>query len=812
MANNRSQEENSQDETPQINPGYALFQMAKALTTSEQHEDAATRGHAQERVAKWQQVFQGILAGALNVGSRTPLGGVPGWATLEVVTGGFATGELLANGPLLTHEHALITEQPALAGKDDGGNERTLLNAYFLTEPGLARLREQLQTGHYEIDVPEEGALLVVAWLLEQGHAEAARALLEELGPYFARLRFYPLPADRPLATGAQVFLEDVGSAIKTLERIETPHDLLAQREAIEVWAPLYDEVVRVFLETVTGAPPIVALGADGKPMLDAGGWQVVEGGWPCSRYPEGWAMRAQRVLDEYHRARQAHDLSYKPERGKENFPQLRWFLQRCISEPLSLSARSVRYIRLLLARYVRKYGTPDSPQHKEYRHRQARQIETPIYQEIAKVVMARLAAYDKASGLGELDGVTQPVSSSEAQQWHVAAQTVVPRLIQKKVERSLVDTIDALVERGIITSGDTLARVLPQITSEIRAAGIVDPTLRPLYAAIYRAFRRRRSLLLLNFESQVRIEELPWVAAIERFRQENLSTRELARQTLDQVVTLAYTSFPYAILPNKLLQELRALAKGAELNIPFVDEVAADIFMGDFSPKFLYAAKRAGHLLKGTLYARYYGIDYEQVLQMRDQDETPNVPELRSARFSSFHEDQTTFIELCTRRAAIRAGRRSVASNGMIIEQQHILTTQNLAVLFESLGLAESLQERLGEMARACFAWICQRQQMKIDEWHGRLIMVKNTAYAWRQMIFFLSLLSDAEVQIFLAWAEEYMRQQRADFRARFQPALNGLVLVATGRSLDAPGVDPQQAVRFLGWSDTKHWLMAQS
>jgi hypothetical protein len=48
-----------------------------------------------------------------------------------------------------------------------------------------------------------------------------------------------------------------------------------------------------------------------------------------------------------------------------------------------------------------------------------------------------------------------------------------------------------------------------------------------------------------------------------------------------------------------------------------------------------------------------------------------------------------------------------------MIIEQQQILTTQNLAALFASLDLTEAFGRRLGGMAQHCFKWICQRQQI---------------------------------------------------------------------------------------------------
>lgn len=66
-----------------------------------------------------------------------------------------------------------------------------------------------------------------------------------------------------------------------------------------------------------------------------------------------------------------------------------------------------------------------------------------------------------------------------------------------------------------------------------------------------------------------------------------------------------------------------------------------------------------------------------------------------------------------------------------MIIEQQQILTTQNLAALFAGLNLPDALRGQLGEMAKQCFRWICRRQQMKVGNWHARLIMLKNTAYA---------------------------------------------------------------------------------
>ena len=177
--------------TPQVNPGYAAFQIAKALTTSEEHDDPATRERAKGRIAKWETVLRNILSGSVKYGSRTPVTKAPAWATLEVVTGGFATGELLAAGPLQEHEKKLL----AILQASREAGERSSLNAHFLTDAGLADLQEKLETKCYHVEVPEEGALLVVAWLVRNGYAGEARGLLHELSPYFSKLRFYPIPA-----------------------------------------------------------------------------------------------------------------------------------------------------------------------------------------------------------------------------------------------------------------------------------------------------------------------------------------------------------------------------------------------------------------------------------------------------------------------------------------------------------------------------------------------------------------------------------------------------------------------------------------
>jgi hypothetical protein len=535
---------------PAINPGYAAFQIAKALTAVEEHEDPATRERAREKAATWQSILTKIISGTLDYGSRTPVKDVPAWATLEVVTGGFATGQLLANGPLQDHECSQL-EELALAAD---GSDRRVLNAYFVTEEGLAVLEERLQAGCYDVNIPEEGALLVVAWLVRNRHSDAARHVLEEISPYFAKLRFYPIPAEQPRRFGARVHLQDVAHTIRDLKAIRPNKRVLAQKEAVRIWAPHYDRIAALFLETV-------------------------EDDWPCQKYAADWATRALALLGEYAVLRREHGLCGKPERTRGHVAQMRAFLARCATAPKSLTGREVGRIRLILHRYIQKRGYPESQKCAEARRRQQRNVGGPTFHEIASVVIPRLQVYTQDNGLDDLGNPSQAVTQAETLAFGVPEGTAIPTSIQHKVERCLNDTVAALVERGLITSAEVLARVLPQMTAGIRAAGIADATLRQLYAAVYRAFRRRRSLLLLNLEKQVRIEELPWIAAIDRFRSDNISDRDLAKQTLEEVAVLTISSFPQAILPNKLLQELRALTKTANLEIPLVDELAVELF-----------------------------------------------------------------------------------------------------------------------------------------------------------------------------------------------------------------------------------------
>jgi hypothetical protein len=762
-----------------FNPFYALNRIFKARSTAQTHEDPATRARAVVKQNKWESVLDHILTGSMAYGSRTPVKDIPPWATLEVVTGGFATGNLIANGPLQDHELQWLKSMP----KVPEGQERSALNARFLTTAGIAELREMLISERFHIEVPEEAALLVVSWLVSNQKQAQAEALIETIAPFFSKLRFYPVPRERPRKIGMRVHLRTVGEAIESLEGVKPNQLIQTQKDVVRVWLPMHDRTVALFLETV-------------------------EDGWPCQKYPNDWKLRASALLAEMSELRTRHKTCGRIDNSKNHFAQLQGFLDRCVRSPESLTGFDVGRIRRILHDYLSKHGEPDSKSLIEFRRRQSELLRKPLHSDIARTVAGRLRGFPKDEGLEPADLRIDSITHDESLRTGLPEAMDIPPSIKRKAESCLDESVGTLVERGLIGSSESLAKCLPQMTSGIRAQTIEDPVLRNLYAAIYKVFRRRRSLLLTHFEKQVKLEELPWVGAIDQFRDTERSESDFARKALTEIVKMTLTAFPQTILPNKLVQEFRALAKSGNVEIPFVDELATDIFMRDFTPNFTKAAQIAADLMQGTLYSSYYDIDYAAVRAMPIR----SIPQSQFMDRSNPEIASYDFADLCMRRSGIEKYNWNPAANGMIIEQQQILTTQNLAALFEQLDLLDSLRESLPAMARQCFEWICRIQQMKITDWQPKLRMIKNTAYAWRQMIFYLSFVSKVEMDEFLTWAQSHFEMQTVDFRRRFEPAMRGLSLAAKGIPLENATDTDGEVRRFLGWSESKHWLMGTS
>jgi len=261
-----------------------------------------------------------------------------------------------------------------------------------------------------------------------------------------------------------------------------------------------------------------------------------------------------------------------------------------------------------------------------------------------------------------------------------------IPAGMQKKVKAAQTGTIAELIEGGQIASPEVLADVLPQMTAYVHASGFADDSTAAVFREAYKAFHQRRSLLLLDLQSQVRMTELPWMEALLETRRTALPDIELSRASLNELVLQTLTHFPYTQFPNPLVEHMKELGRRANVTVPFVPELAADIFMRSFSPRFEEAAIATVRYYEGKLYSRYF-----------------NLPG---------HIEKGTLAKLCRERAETPPSQGwSVAQNGVVIEQAMILTSHNMAAVFSELDLSEL---NIAAAAQTCFEWICHRLSLQ--------------------------------------------------------------------------------------------------
>ncbi|MFD5826997.1 hypothetical protein [Lentzea sp. NPDC060358] len=762
------------DQNRTASPGYATGQLAKALAAASSASTGADRERALRKVRHWEDVVRGMAGGTLSVGSRTPVADTPAWVTLEVAHGGFATGRYLAEVPLSEAEAARVA---ALPDEVPGSTDRERLNLWYLGDAGQAELLDAVRTGRFRVEVPEDAALAVVALLLDRGFPEQALDLVAELRPLLHRLRLTPRfdPVARP--SGSAVRVVAVRDAAASLRAVRVPAQIAKMREALTVWDPLYDRLVALWCRTVDGETP----------RLDDDG--AVHGGWPCRTWPADWAEARAQWLTDFADTCRTVAPSGRQTNPKNNFARLRRALESCPHGSEALTAREVGWIRRAIANTVSRRGAPQTAHRGAWHATHVTAVTAPTNAALAEVLAGRLDRFPADGGLPSLDVATAAVSEVETTD-EIPCGTAMPDRLVHKAARALEAPVDELVDLGVITSGETLAVVLPQLTSRLLGAAIDDPAAAGVYEQTYTAFRRRRGLLLLTLEHQVRFTELPWVQALASFSSPQADNATAALRSLRQITLLALTAFPHAVLPNPLVTEIRALAKQAERELPLVEEVAADIFAGTFTTKWRDAAAVASRLLAGTLYANYYDLPADW-----------SAPPRTLLRWGK--QTAADFTELCRQRAGTTGG--SVAANGMVLEQSQILTTHNLAVLVDALDLTDEVRERAPELARRTLGWIVRRQAQRADHLHAALIQVKNTAYAWRQALFLLSFCEPAVQVSHARWLRDEVRG------TRLEPAAEGLLRVLDGERFTPAGtVERGGGRRLLGWARGAHPFLA--
>ncbi len=632
------------------------------------HSSMKELGKTVAKALTWQTALKGMRSGRIVTGSRQPIVGAPVWVTPVVLHGGFASGEYAA----------------ALAEGDTP-------NDYFFTEQGATELTELVESGCYVVDgCPEHYALPAIMLLLRDKKYDEAQKIADEIRPWFDKLRFYPAPSDRCIEPSALVNVDTVESAKKGLKKSmqggKRGDEKIALTRVLELWLPLKAKLLRFFAKTV-------------------------EDDWPMQIIPHGFVEYASDLLAEHALITEYEDKTRTgavnlQRRKKGTVAELIPHVRTIVACDRALSPKEVGRIRQVItgafAKQRKRHRLKLQTVKEELEHQVG---EFKRHLAMLEEIMARLNLLPAEGGLSaaQIKSVLEP--DERYGKW--------PEAIVRSVRKTRVGTLDTLVANGVVRSSEMLAELVPQVS----AAAMVPTDLATgrLFYALAQAWSKRRSLLLLNLECQVKLRELPW--AIEA--RPNASAT--AHATLVLIVCTALRGFPQTIIPNKLRQCLVDLLSQAGLHVAMVDELAADIFEGRFSPKFLDAAKAAQTMLSkpDNIYATYF--DLAPLWTMGAAD---SVGELATA---------------CKHRAAEHgcAG-YGVAVNASVIEWEQILTTHSLAGLYSALNLSTKLVG--SELAVTAWEWILTKLGSLPELVDDRLPVAKNIAYAWRQLVFFVS------------------------------------------------------------------------
>lgn len=663
--------------------------------------------------------LHGFFNAFVNLGSRTPTG-APAWVTLEVLHGGFASGRYKA---------ALL----------DG---ETPSDEYLRDPSKLLELEEMLVSGQYRLDAPENAALLVVVWLMRSGRKDDAARLLDAIAPWMTQLRFYPLPDVQPLRVGANVALGEVADVRKGLDAlIARSSDLNAtrirQRAAQERHAQVLEPLEQALMELV-----VATFDSRQELFVFEGGvasGRIVSGPWPLQTGmddPE-WRQRVGEVLkraDELKRPRKP----WAPPRAGSTMETLMRVLAVAVSTKpagVKLTGRDVGRVRSIVAHVANKRGLPGTSRRDTYSVAVEKAAPTLSIARFAQVALARLKKRGPHDTYSSMAFLAEPVDSSETDDSAIVGKPMADPVLRIAV-RALEAPLDTLIELGAVTSAEAMTPAVTKMVSAQGGSGITDDAVRNLYTQAMNAFASRRSLLLLNLASQVKVHELPWMAPLiaEAKASSEPSQYNQARR---QITLLWWRHFPETLLPNTLCKELvRIDAMMLDVHrMPLTEELAADIFANAFSQKFADTAVIAAQKMRGTLYERYFGLQelYEPLVN------------LNGAKFSA-----AQFLG-AVNKLAIRFGRTptpspySPADGGRTIEAAQIITTHNLAQL---LVAAAPLPHgfTFSDAAALVVRRVDKMLQSQPSEWHARLRLKKDVAYAWRQLVFFLSFVDELE------------------------------------------------------------------
>jgi hypothetical protein len=532
-------------------------------------------------------------------GSRRPMP-YPEFLTLEVLRPGLASGNLAA----------LLTDP----------EEKAIQSDLFRTDYAFGQLQALLRSGNYKIDLPEHAAMLVIAWLLEQGRDLDAAKLLATLAPWINEVKFVPTimrhsPSNYAALTVPQTAA--IGNVALARERLTS-----AEYRGVAM-VNFYEEFNRVnvalmHLQAQAVFHLIDTLGAGDLPRQ----------GVPVrNAIPKSCALPLQTSIDDGSpRARaiaetirdmtlllRNSNVSVRHSRGGSATRVLLRALRKVAAQSRGVvvppaatrySDGLVKHVQQIMASILTRRGSGAACNaYVVHMTNVERSMASDQRHITSRVIAERLSSLDGSAtiSVAVLNAALSPITKSDAARHlmtangmkdpsdgaadvsffhhrsHATTQPlaalrvpltlgILPR-IKRSHRKAVAVALDAsfadLLLHRSIASAEEAGIVLHTLVARHRGiTGFSDLRLSRLYCDLAVAFSRRRSLLLLSncstHQHQVRIHELPWATPLLEgmMDRDEQRDRDFARTFLK----VYWQRFPVTLMPNKVVSALREL------------------------------------------------------------------------------------------------------------------------------------------------------------------------------------------------------------------------------------------------------------
>lgn len=640
------------------------------------------------------EVMTGVFTKGVSIGSRVDTGR-PAWVTPEITKSGFSSGNHLAGGPLKQHELDVIKDIDGKTSTEP--SIRYAINNWCLTnKKGREWITDLANSGQYCLNTMEESAIMSIVLL---GKLRDTSKLVAEIEPWFRYLRFFPEPKS--------VNVSELHVPRSSVLSVENLHKKLVSEKnpmirSIELMKHAMDKLEK-FNESY------MAIYNKSKEIL------------PLF---SGYKTRRSNKMESFKTfvgqiRKVMNDFGLESRIAKSTAGKLLNAIDVFIKYGMDTKKSFRKHIELHLGNASSKI-----------------QLRSRTPEDMAKNI--RSSVYERE----ELMKIIHPMRDSIGIEKETVDALVLkfPDL-KKSIKRTTLGTLTELCQEGLIESAEMFADQVAVMSAIAKATVFKKGAHQNLARNMYKAFSSRRSKLLLNLETQVKMSEIPWFTVFEKvFRTKTKDTDEISKSVFIEYLS----NFPGIQMPNSFVDVMsHQLGRNG-----LVKEIAADIFMGKFVKTFGAQAKERETVLgEDTPYGAYYSESIigfpkgseKKTVKVEDliypvKNEVKKEPECKCEDMGILTQTKQMYIRIFGK-CCCQMNSYSVGENRKTLDGVYASTTHNLLWMLVDMNIDQDmiLLEKF-----AIMSWKVVMDSLK----SGRLSIYRYVTGALRSFLVFVSLI----------------------------------------------------------------------